>query len=66
MMPNEKKHNPKFDAPLSENKKKELGIDDASFMKRMLSRLQKVRGEDVGTDTFLLRHNYKVFNDGLA
>lgn len=65
-MPSEVPYNAEFNPPLSEKIKKELGIDSASFMKRMLARLKKIRGEDSDTDTFLSRHNYQLFNERLG
>ena len=47
------------DGVLSEQEKARLGLDIASFARRMNERLRKVRGESTeNNDTFLIRHHY--------
>ncbi len=66
-MPKKVPHS-RFDAPLSDKDKAELGIDNASFIKRMQARINKIRGNDEsnGTENFLVRHNYYSANENLA
>ena len=66
-MPKKVPHS-RFDAPLSDKDKVRLGIDNASFIKRMQARINKIRGngESDGTENFLVRHNYYSGNENLA
>lgn len=67
-MPQKILHNDKFDTPLSQEAKVRLGLDSASFMKRMKARLSKIRGNDDGdeAENFLVRHNYYKYNTRLV
>ena len=58
----------KFNAPLSQKMKVKLGIDTASFMKRMKARLRKIRGngEEDMSEAFLVKHNYYKYRSQLV